>query len=67
MMIRHLVGQVHVGTGYLGVLSFVLSHLVGGRKAFLALSRTQRHKFVRSVFNEHRNNRRVYAQVMGGF
>jgi hypothetical protein len=66
MMIRHLVGSCHVGQGYLRVLRYVLSRLVGRRRAFLSLSRTQRHKLVREVFRAHRANRRIYAQVTGG-
>jgi hypothetical protein len=66
-MIRMLVGQVHVGTPYLRVLRYVISHLQGRRRAFLALSRAQRHKLVRQVFSAHRANRRIYVQVTGGF
>jgi len=65
-MIRMLVGRRHVGESYLSVLRYVLSRLIGKRKAFLKLSRTQRHKLVREVFRAHRANRAVYVRVMGG-
>lgn len=65
-MIRYLVGHCHVGESNLRVVRYVISRMIGKRRAFLKLSRGQRRKMIREIVRTHAANRRIYAQVMGG-
>lgn len=66
-MISMLVGRCNVGKDYLTVLRYVISRTKGKRRNFLrSWSREDKRWLIRETFKEHRQNRRVYAQVMGG-
>lgn len=64
--IRHIVGQRHVGESYRKVIRYVISRMRGGYKSFRSADRGQRRLLMELVIREHKNNRALYDQVMGG-
>lgn len=64
--VDYLVGRHHVGESYLAVVRFVLNHLQGGRKAFLACDKESRRKLISHIVKTHKRNRNVYTRVMRG-
>lgn len=65
-MIDYLVGNCHVGDGNLYVVRYVLSRMIGKRKAFFLLSRAQRRKVIRLILKTHRDNRNLALYVFRG-
>jgi hypothetical protein len=64
-LIRHAVGSMHVGASYLAVMRMVRREAMrpGG---WSQLTRNNRRALTAAVVREHRENRELYAWVMGG-
>ncbi len=72
-MIRHLVSRyVHVSATSREAIREVLSHAAEKRadgrlpESFRRLPRDERRRMLRAILVEHADNRRLYADVMGG-
>ena len=63
-MIRMIVGRCHVGESYLQVIRYVLSRMKKG--SFRKAPRAVRRKTLKEIIRCHRENRRLYHQVVTG-
>jgi hypothetical protein len=66
IMIRHIVGRLHVGASNRAVIRAVIAQVCGGRSAFLRRSRRDRRDLMAIALYEHAHNRRIYRIVMSG-
>ena len=65
-IIRHIVGNLHVGMSYLAVVRYVISRLKNGYRTFKALPREDRRYLIETCIKEHKENRDLYNDVMRG-
>ncbi len=63
-VIRQIVSRFHVGQRYSDVLRYLVSRTKP--KSWKATRRSIRRAIVREMCKVHRENRRIYAQVMSG-
>jgi len=65
-IINQIVDRIHVGTGKLDVIRFVVGHMKNGYKTFKALSKDSRRDLIRKAWERHGYNQELYRYVMGG-
>jgi len=67
-IVRQIIDRdCHVGISHRAVIRHVISKLRDGRKTFRAMSREDRRELMRQCVSRHRQNRQMYADVMGGW
>lgn len=65
-IIRHLVGNCHVGMSDTAVIRHIISRLKEGYKTWKGLDKEQRKKFMRQAVYCHRENQGLYHYVTRG-
>jgi len=67
LIVDQIVGRCHVGYSNRRVLKYFISRLKHGYKGWFLLTRNERRRWMRQVFEVHRQNRELYRYVMGGY
>lgn len=65
-IIRHIVGNAHVGMSNKKVIRFVISRLKNRESTFWSMSKQDRRLFIETCIKEHAENRDLYNDVMRG-